>query len=368
MNDTIICPHCKKSFPVTEALKHQIEGNIKDEIEKKIKKDLEEKNSLELKDLKLQIRQQQEKEQEYKEQELKLRNDNRRLEQEKKDADIKIQRAVDEARKKIEDDVQKRLREEYYFKLKEKDKVIEDQNKALEEARRKGSLGSQQLQGEVVEQDLEENLSKEFPNDQIEPVEKGIKGADVRQIVRSPRGIVCGIILWEAKRAKTWSDSWTAKLKNDLRAEKANIPVIVTSVFPKDIQTDIGQKDGVIVVNFNLYLQLAYLLRKNLLDVGFEKAKASHRGEKADFLYEYIISHEFIQQIEVILEVHKEVKTQIQTERKAFERIWKTRESQADRLISSTANIVGSIQGKVGQSVLPIKGLDLLQSGEENKK
>ncbi len=367
MNDTIICPHCKKSFPITEALKHQVEGSIKEELVKQIKSEVEETKSMELRDLKTRLKVQEEKSKEYKEEELKLRDENRRLELEKKDADIKIQRAVDQARKQIEDDVQKRAKEEYYFKEKEKDKIIDNLNKALDEARRKSSLGSQQLQGEVVEEDLEDKLRREFPNDEIMPVEKGVRGADVRQIVKSPRGIVCGVILWEAKRVKVWSDAWIGKLKNDLRAEKANIPVIITNVMPKEITSGMGQKDGVVVASYNLFLPLSYLLRKNLLEVGFEKAKATHRGEKADYLYEYITSHEFLQQVEAMLEVYRELKAQIKKERDAYERLWKMRDAQADRLVSSIANTVGSIQGKIGQSVLPVKGLDLLEGGEESK-
>ncbi len=367
MND-IVCPKCGERIEISEAIKHQINDSFKAELEQKLRKEFEDKSSVEIKDLQKQLHEKDLKEKEYREQELKLREDKRKLEEEKKENDIKVQRMIDEERKKIEEKVQKQAEDEYHLKEKEKDQMIEGLKKSLDEARRKANVGSQQLQGEVLELDLEEALRREFPYDQIEPVEKGVKGADVRQIVKSQRGVVCGVILWETKRAKAWSDAWIVKLKSDLRAEKANIPAIITNIMPKDIPDGMGQRDGVMIVGFNLYLPLAHLLRKNLLDVGFQIAKTTHRGEKKDYLFEFITSHEFLQQVEAMVEVYREMKSQVRKEREAYERIWKMRESQADRLMSSTINIVGGIQGKVGQAALPVKGLDLLEAGEEEEK
>jgi hypothetical protein len=363
-----ICPECGKKIEISEALTHQISENIKIELEQKIKKELQDSSSIEIQDLKKQLQEKNQKVDEYKEQELKLREEKRKLDEEKKDNDIKVQRMIDEERKKIEEKVQKESDDEHRLKEKEKDQMIDGLKKALDEMRRKANVGSQQLQGEVLELDLEDALRREFPNDQIEPVEKGVKGADIRQIVKSPKGIICGVILWETKRAKAWSDSWITKLKSDLRAEGANIPVIITNIMPKDIPGGMGQRDGVIVVGFNLYLPLAYLLRKNLLDVGFQIAKTIHSGEKKDYLFEFITSHEFLQQVEAMVEVYREMKSQVRKEREAYERIWKMRESQADRLMSSTINIVGGIQGKIGQAALQVKGLDLLESGGDFKE
>ena len=248
--------------------------------------------------------------------------------------------------------------------------MIDGLKNSLAEAQRKATVGSQQLQGEVLELDFETALKNLFPNDDIAPVEKGVKGADIRQTVRSPKGFVCGVILWETKSRKAWSDKWIDKLKQDLRAEKANIPAIISTDMPKDVTDGMGLKDGVWVTNYALALPLATLLRKNLLDIGFEKAKSIHRGEKADHLYEYVTSHEFIQQIENIIEVYRDMTEQISKERAAYERSWRAREGQAKRLIDTAANVVGSIQGKVGQNILQVKSLDHfeLESGDEEKE
>ena len=378
MSNTIKCPHCNKSFELTDAIRHQIEEEVTSDIskkhheelekvrkdaEEKIRGEIEEKKKLEILDLEKQLAEKNEKVEELRENELKLREDRRKLEEKEKELTLEVQRQLDEKRKKIEDEVLGRAVEEHRLKDKEKDKLIDDLKNALDDARRKASQGSQQLQGEILELDIESLLRDAFPSDEIAPVKKGIKGADIRQIVKSPKGFSSGVILWEIKRTKAWTDSWIAKLKEDLRSERANVPVIISTTLPKGLESGFGYIDGVWVVSFTLVLPVASIIRKNLLDVAFEKAVSSHKGGKSEILYDYITSHEFRQQVEAMMEVYREMQEQISKEKAAYEKIWKMREGQMQRLVSSTANVVGSIQGRVGQTALPIKGLELLEEG-----
>jgi len=360
MEHTIKCPGCGIAIEITEALKQEIEEEVKKETEVRVRKDLEEKMAVEVKDLKKTLEEKDEKLTEFREQELKLREEKRKLEEAKKDLVLEVQRRVDEERKKAEESAFKRADEEHRLKDLEKEKVISDLKKALEDAQRKANQGSQQTQGEVLELDLEETLRNSFAQDLVEPVGKGIRGADIRQTVRSQSGVVCGVILWESKRTKDWHDDWVSKLKDDLRAEGANIPVIVSEVLPKESQNGMGIKEGVWVVSFALVLPLAALLRKNLLEVTYQKVVSADRGKKADMLYEYVTGHEFRQQLEALVEVYQEMQEEINTERKAFEKIWKTREFQVKRMLNSTANLCGSMQGLIGSSMPQIKGLELL--------
>jgi len=381
MSNTIKCPYCGKPVEITEALKHQIEEKALNDLnlkhkqaleeavkkaEEKAKKELDDKKILEIADLKKQIEEKSEKVDEFRKQELKLREEKRKIEERGKELELSAQRKIDQEKKKIEEKVLKQESEKSRHKDQEKEKIIKDLKKSLEEAQRKAEVGSQQLQGEVLELDLEDTLRSAFPDDAIEPVGKGVKGADVRQIVKSPaKKYVCGTILWETKRTKAWTDKWIAKLKKDLRAEKANIPVIVTTIMPKEIKSGMGLKNGVWITSFNLVLPLAYLLRKNLLEVTREKVTAKYKDRKADTLYQYITGYEFRQQVEALVEVYQEIQMQITKEKAAFEKIWKARQGQVERLLTSTAGVVGSIQGKLGQTALQVKGLDLLESGEK---
>lgn len=364
MANLIKCPKCGEQIEITSALRQEVEEKIRTETKESVRKEFEEKNALEMADLKKANEEKDKKIAEFREQELRLREERRKIEDEKKELTLEVQRRVDEERKKAEEAAFKKADEEHRLKDLEKDKQLSDMRKQIEDLKRKAEVGSQQTQGEVLELDLEENLKTAFPQDQIEPVEKGIKGADIRQIVKSQSGVVCGVILWESKRTKDWHDDWTVKLKDDLRAEGANVPVIVSEILPKEAQKGMGIKDGVWVVSFSLVLPLAMLLRRNLLEVAFHKVSAVDRSKKSEQLYEYVISHEFIQQVEAMLEVYKEMQDEINKEKAAYERIWRTREFQIKRMLNSTASVCGSMQGLIGSSMPQIKGLELLELGE----
>ena len=265
-----------------------------------------------------------------------------------------------EGEAKIREEAQKSADETQRLKLAEKDKQIEAQRKQVEEMQRKLNQGSQQMQGEILELDLENALADAFRDDDIAPVPKGVNGADIAHTVRSPRGTDCGVMLWEIKRTKNWVDGWIPKLKDDVRAAKASVAIIVTEVMPKQIEQDMGQMQGVWICKPKLAIVIGSLLRKSLLDVGRQKAMDDNRGDKADALYNFVTSHEFIQQIESMVETYTEMASQVTKERVAYEKLWSQREKQAQKLLMSTANIVGSMQGHIGQSSMPrIKGLEL---------
>ena len=280
----------------------------------------------------------------------------------KENAELEAQKRLNESEEKIRDEVQKAADERQRLNIAAKEKTILDLQKALDDAQRKAAQGSQQLQGEILELDLEEALANAFRDDKINPVAKGVNGADISHTVCSQSGIECGVILWEIKRTKNWTDGWIPKLKTDLRNAKANIPVIITEALPKELQNDMGQVEGVWIVKPKLAIILGTLLRKSLLDVAREKATAQNRGDKADLLFNYVTSHEFAQQVESMVETYQEMSAQVVKERVAYERMWSLREKQAQKLLLNTANIVGSMQGQVGAGSMPrIKGLELAE-------
>jgi len=374
MND-ILCPNCGKRVEISQAIKHQIQESIlakaeskhkeeidklKIDIEEKAEKKVREELELRFKDSANELIESKEQSRQLREQLLEITKQLRLLKQKDDERELEMQKKLSLEREKIQEDVIKIEKEKSGLEIADIKKQLNDTKKLLEDAQRKSSQKSQQLQGEVLELELEKLLNDAFPHDETKAVAKGVGGADICQIVKSPKGVICGTILWESKRTKEWSDKWLTKLKEDLRAQKANIPVIVSIVLPKEARDGFGIKDGVWICSHQLILPIATILRKSLLDVGYQKAILANRGEKADMLYSYVTSHEFQQQVERIVEVYKEMKDQVTKERMAFERSWTKREAQAERIIISAANIVGNMQGKVGASMPQIKGLDLL--------
>lgn len=376
MISTVTCPSCGEPIEVTQALVHQIEEELLANVEKKhkqdiettkkaveetIKKELLEKTALEMTDLKKQVEEGRKKVTEMRQEELRLREEKRQLEEREKEMELEVARKVDQEKKKVEETVYRQMHEEYRLKEAEKEKKITDMEKLIEELKRKAQQGSQQTQGEVAELDIEQLLRNTFPTDTISPVEKGVRGADIRQVVKTTIGNVCGTILWESKRTKSWSHDWVRKLKDDLRAEKANIPIIISTVLPEEASNGFGFLDGVYVVSPTLVAPIATLLRQKLIDVAREKFIIQNKEGSSEKLYEYVTSYEFRQHIEAIVEVYKDMQMQVVKERAAFEKIWKTREAQVQKLFTSTAGFVGAMSGVIGQSFPTVKGLELLE-------
>jgi len=366
MKSTITCPHCGKPFEITDAFKQGLENEALVHEREKHAKELDELKKVVLKETSEEMKiLKEENEKKQKEldlaraTELQLRKEKNKLDDERRAFELDKQRQLDMEREKIRQKTLDEAAEKQHLKDKEKDTIIESLKKSLEDAQRKANQGSQQLQGEVQELDLEETFRQSFPQDTIEPVGKGVLGADIRQIVKSPMGIVCGTILWESKRTKQWSDGWISKLKNDVLSDKANIPAIVSEVLPEEAKNGMGLKEGVWVTSPQLAIVLASLLRKTLLDVAKQKKIALNQQSKAEELYTYVTSHDFQNQIEAMIRTYTTMQDQIKKERASFERSWALREQQVQKLISGVAGMYGSMQGIAGQALPVIQSLEL---------
>ena len=369
---TILCTNCKQPIEISQAIADQISDEEKKNREEAIRiareeerrnaeKKLREEVTLKEKNYENQLKEDRERIERLMQDLLKANEETRNLRKKDEEREIENQKRLAELEQKAKEEAIKKVEEEKKYEILQMKKQLEDTQKSLEEAKRKSEQVSQQLQGEVLELDIENLLRAAFPHDVIEPVGKGVSGADIRHIVKSPLGNTCGVILWELKRTKHWDDKWIGKLKDDLRNESANIPVIVSQQLPSEAKTGLGVKEKVWVCNFSLILPLAELLRTNLYDVARQKASQANSTEKAQLIYNYLTSHEFQQQIESMVEVYRGMKDQLDKEKLVFQKQWKLREEQINKVLLNTANVIGSIQGKIGTSMPTIKGLEMLE-------
>lgn len=371
---TIKCKHCGKQIEITEALLHEVREEVgkekdeeykkelekvKEEAVKKAKKELEEKQGLELEDLKKQNAEQQQKLNMFREEELKLREEKRKLEEKAKDIDLEVQRKLDSEKGKLEDKIIKEEQEKNHFKEKEKDKAIEDLRKALEEAQRKATQTSQQLQGEVLELDLEEEIKKIFIHDEVLPIEKGVRGGDILQKVKNSFGQSAGSILWETKRAK-WSPSWLAKLREDTRKVGASVSVLVCETLPDSIK-NFGFVDGVVVTDYPSALALVGILRRGILQVAVAKSATVNKDQKLEDLYRYLQSDSFRHRFESYVEGVVSLQQDLETEKRSTQRLWKKREIQIQKTLENISNMYGELQGIMGKSLPEIKMLEVSQ-------
>lgn len=288
--------------------------------------------------------------------ELTLRQEKAALEARAREMDLEVQRKLDAARSQIEQQLRLQLADEADLKLKQKEKQIEDLRKALEDAKRRSELGSQELQGEVLELDMERTLQHLFPIDRVQPVSKGTRGADILQTVVNPQLQDCGVIVWESKNAKHWQAAWLDKLKEDQRNAGAAIAVLVSAVIPDNIR-GFGRIDGVWVCDLKSWQALAAVLREQLVQVNFARASHQNMDAKMEMLYHYLSGDEFRQRVEAIVEAFDAMKLQIDKERRAMEKHWAEREKYLQRVIGSTSSMYGALQGIIGQALPPVAAL-----------
>jgi len=389
-NYNVTCPKCQHNFEPTEAIREEVEKELRGKMTDWQKKKEEETTQLlaeqktkiqnelteQLKknisgeyEHKLKLMQDNEANMskqvnEFRQKELEFLKQVQAIQTKEAELELELQRKLNTERENLKAQIQKEETErlsikdqEHVLKVKELEKQLEDQRKLAEEMRRKAEQGSMQMQGEVQELLLEELLKISFPFDQISEVGKGIRGADCIQLVRNSLGQEAGKIIYESKRTKDFNQEWIDKLKADMRSQGADIAVIVTQTFPKDMER-FGEKDGVYICSFQEVKSVALLLRNAILKIHDTKKSQVNKGDKMSFLYDYLTSNEFSEQWKAVGEGFRQMRYSIQKERDAMEKLWKAREKQLEKVLLNAMHIKGSIEGIAGADAIH---LDLLE-------
>ncbi len=405
----IKCPNCGTSIDVQDILSHQLEDEIKqkyqaqlvaeqkkyaleqdklkqerldfeqkkkqenelfqDRLEKQLKED---RKAIELK-IKQKIQEEQSEQFGALQKELNEKSEQiKELNRTKAEIE-KLKREKSELKESIEAEAQKRLNEtlttekekirkseedKNELKFKELQKQLEDQKRLTEEMKRKQEQGSMQMQGEVQELAIEEWLSTHFPLDTIEEIKKGARGGDCIQTVNTRSIQNCGTIYYESKRTKDFQPSWIEKFKADIRDRGATIGVLVTEVFPSDLDR-MGLKDGIWICNYEEFKGLCAVLRENIIQLNTAISTQENKGDKMEMLYEYLTSTTFRMQVEAIVEGFTQMKSDLETEKRSMQRIWKQREKQIEKVITNTIDMYGSIKGIAGNAIQSVKALEL---------
>lgn len=335
-------------------LEQQLRKQLSEQINEQVSKD----NATMMDSMRADLEKKNKENQELKLKEVELMRTEQKLKDVEQEMKLAFEKQMLEQKKAMAEEIQKTADEQNQAKNREKDAQMEQLRKQIDEMKRKAEQGSMQLQGEAQELFLEDLLKASFPFDLIEEVGKGVRGADVIQTVRNNQGRDCGTIIYEAKNTKAFSDGWIDKLKGDLRGQKADLAVLVTSTMPKDMTT-FGMKDGIWICTFEQIKGLSVVLRDGLIKVTEAKGAEENRGEKMQMLYSYLTGNEFRQQIEAIVEAFSSMQSALNKEKVAMAKIWKEREKQIDKVIESTTGLYGSIKGIAGSAVSDIKALEL---------
>lgn len=281
----------------------------------------------------------------------------RELEEKETEIILKKEKEFEKRLAKAEEKFREQADQESEFKIKEREKVINDLKDQLKEAQRRAEQGSVQLQGEIMELQIKEALEELYPNDDISQSKKGATGADILQIIKTPSGVECGKIYYESKRTKTFSGGWIPKLKQDNRKVKAEICVLVTRALPKGVEKW-AVIDEVWVTSYSYVKELSLVLRYGLLKVHAVKQTQTGKESKMELLYNYLTSNEFKDVFESILDGFKKIQESHQSEKLKMQRLWKLREKQLEQILSSAVEFHGSLKGIAGNAIQDIKLLD----------
>ena len=301
------------------------------------------------------------------EKEIEFLKKQRLLKDKEREMELTIEQAIQNKSEEIHQKAHKEAVDSVNLKVSEKDLQIKSMIKKIDELKRKAIQGSQQLQGEAQEIEIENILRNHFPDDIIEPVPKGEFGGDIIQYVKTIGGDTTGKILWELKHTKNWSNEWLVKLKNDQRIAKADIAIIVTQALPKDIKL-FQQIDNIWIAHSQVSLLIATTLRQLLIKAYSVKTISKGQKSKEELLYQYLIGENFRRRIECIVDAFTNMKIDLDKERKVITKQWSKRQMQIDNVINTAVSMHGDLQGIVGKELQEIEGLELQALGHDSKE
>jgi len=321
-------------------------------------KEAERKVQLELKDAQSQNQEMTKKLEETQKNELELRRKTRELEEKERNADLELERRLDEERNQVFTKAKQASDEEHRLKQLESEKQMDGLKQTIEELKRKSEQGSMQIQGEVQEEDLKASLQREFPTDTFTDVPTGKSGADLVQTVVTRSGVIAGTILWESKNTKKWGGDWLGKLKDDQVVAKADLCSIVSQCMPEGL-VNFGCMENVWVSDYKCAKAAAAVLRHHLIELAQLKGTQVGQDEKMAVIYSYLTSPQFKNRMQSIVGAFQSMKVQLDKEKTAMQRIWSRREKEMDRMIGNTVGMYGDLQGLMGTALPTISNLEL---------
>lgn len=358
MSEIINCPKCGEAIELDKAMAKKAAAGMEKEISRRVaeaEKKAQSEANTEVVKLQYQLDQANKKE-------LELRKQKTELEQRSKDIDLEVQRKLDSEVNLLETRVANRLAESHKAKDAEKDRKLAETLSQVEELKRRMEQGSQQAQGETLEAEMEDMLRGEFPLDVIDPVSPGVKGGDILQTVKTRAGVECGRILWEIKRTKTWSEAWVAKVKSDGRNCKADVCLIATEALPKGLVDEgrsFGEYDGAWVSSPGNCIALVHAIRQGLIRAAKERHMQAGKQDKAALIYAYFTGIEFRGRVEGIVESYRVMKSDLDSERRAMDKVWAKREKQISLVTANLAGMHGEIEAIAAGELPMVAALQL---------
>ena len=350
-----------------ELFQERLDSQLKEEkkaIEVKLKSKLKEELSEQFEALQKELNEKSEQVKELNRSKAEIEKLKREKGELKEAAEAESQKKLNEILITEKEKIRKLEEDKNELRFKEMQKQLEDQKSLTEEMKRKQEQGSMQLQGEVQELAIEEWLAAQFPLDSIEEIKKGARGADCLQHVNTRSAQNCGTIYYESKRTKDFQTSWIEKFKADIRDKGANIGILVTEAMPSDMNR-MGLKDGIWICNYEEFKGLCAVLRESIVQLSTAISTQDNKGDKMNMLYTFLTGNTFRMQVEAIVEGFTQMKSDLESEKRSMQRIWKQRDKQIEKVTTNTIDMYASIKGIAGNAIQSVKALELPEGADE---
>ena len=392
---TIECPHCNSVFSADEALQNhlknkqseidkqlknkekEISQKIKSEFElkekslkQKIATEIEQKNLKEINDLKKQIVGAQKDKENFKN---KLKDDfekkQKTLEQKiKSDLEKNFESKNNKEIIKLQNELIKKDNEQ---KKKDKEREIENkrQEKRIDEMAKQIKQKSVEVQGEVQEELIQDFLRERFPEDDIEEIKKGARGADCVQTINHKDNRNLAQIYFESKDHKTFKEEWVSKLLNDMKEKNISFGILITTALPKDLDKQSGyalrhgKRIMIIPMNYQIIHLLVDFLRRNLIRE-FKSKKEFDAPKEMKKLWDHITGPGFQLPLRKLFQTIGGMGDLIEKEKRFYELNMAKKEKNLRDMEGDFRDLINSFASKVG-NVLPENMLELENKNEE---
>lgn len=357
----------EKKKKENELFQERLEKRVSEEkmeLQVKLKAKIEEEQAEEFKLLQNELNEKSEKIKELNRFKAEIEKLKREKEELKDVVQAEAEKSLNEKLNSAKEEIRKQESEKSELKIKELQKQLEVQKELTEAMKRKQEQGSMQMQGEVQELAIEEWLTSNFPLDTIEEIKKGARGADCIQTVHTRNKQNCGTIYYESKRTKDFQSSWIEKFKNDMREKNANIGVLVTEAMPTNMDR-LGMKEGIWICTYEEFKGLCFVLRETIIQVSNAISSQENKGDKMSLLYDFLTSNTFRLQVEAIVEGFSQMKADLESEKRAMQKIWKQRDKQIEKVVTNTIEMYGSIKGIAGNAIQPVRTLELIEISDD---
>jgi len=253
------------------------------------------------------------------------------------EADQKAKRALDEAQRKHQQDLQnqrlsleKGHNQALLKQQAESNRLREAQQKKLKELEQQLQRKTAHDIGEGAEVDVFDALRDAFQGDLINRMQKVDGGADILHQI-SYKGEICGRIVYDSKNRQGWQWSYVTKLREDQVKAHAEHAILPSSVFPSG-KRELFSHSGVIVVNPARVVDVVTLVRDAMIRMHVIGLSMKERATKMTQIYKYITSEVHIRRLREIGQLNDDIlETDVQ-EKKAHDNVWKKRGSLVVRL------------------------------------